>query len=252
MAKDNARATWEVNASLGLDTDAINISTFGFIGSLNSSEIGTGINLAESRTRVQFLTVASAHQIRSSSASDTSAGTGARAILVVGLDTNWDTVAMVAVMNGTTPVALPTNILAVNTVAVISTGSLNTNAGDITVERVTGAVLQGFIAAGVSLNRSGKYTTPRNTKFLAYNVYLNGNRSGAATDTVTIDFNLINSTGLVTKVLTNVISNGAPLALTLPCPLAVSEKTRGELVITNITANNFNVSCGFTGILYSL
>jgi len=89
-------------------------------------------------------TAAVSLEVLSSSANDTSAGSGARTITVTGLDANWAEISQVITMNGVTPVAVPTALLRVYKVVVTTSGTypatLNTgsHAGTITV-RVAGA-----------------------------------------------------------------------------------------------------------------
>lgn len=88
-------------------------------------------------------TTATALEIVSSSANDTAAGSGAQSVTVVGLDTNWAELSQTIATNGTTPVAVPTNLLRVYRMFVASSGtyatqSAGSHAGTITV-RESGA-----------------------------------------------------------------------------------------------------------------
>lgn len=83
-------------------------------------------------------------EVISSDVNDTSAGTGARQVLITGIDSNWQITQAIATMNGTTAVAVAGTWFRVTNVEVISSGTygpvsnLGSNIGNITV-RVAGA-----------------------------------------------------------------------------------------------------------------
>jgi len=69
----------------------------------------------------------------STSASDTSAGTGLRTILIDGLDINRVRITETVTLNGLTPVNTVQGFFRINQVLGTTAGSVGTNAGDITV-----------------------------------------------------------------------------------------------------------------------
>ena len=71
--------------------------------------------------------------IVSSNANDTSAGTGARTVRVIGLDANYAEVTQTVSLNGTTTVSIPTSLIRVYRAFVVTAGSGNTAAGTITI-----------------------------------------------------------------------------------------------------------------------
>src|SRR6267142_3930161 len=62
-------------------------------------------------------------EVVSSSVNDTSAGTGLRTMLVSYLDSTYTAKTTVITMNGTTPVAFPETIMAVNAMVRLTTGT---------------------------------------------------------------------------------------------------------------------------------
>ena len=80
---------------------------------------------------VQHPTVASVLKISSSSADDTSAGTGARTVHIEGLDGNYDVVSETVILNGQTAVNTTNSYLYVNSFYVVTAGSGGENAGNI-------------------------------------------------------------------------------------------------------------------------
>ena len=87
--------------------------------------------------------------VSSSDANDTSAGTGARTVLISGLDGSYNEISETITMNGQTPVTTSNSYLRVNRALVLTAGSGGVNAGIIYVGT-------GTVTAGVPAN---KYTT---------------------------------------------------------------------------------------------
>lgn len=91
----------------------------------------------------QTPTTATALEFLSSDANDTSAGTGAREVTVIGLDSSWNEVSQTVTTNGTSAVALGTNLIRlyrwyVSSSGTYATSSSGSHAGTLTV-RVSGA-----------------------------------------------------------------------------------------------------------------
>jgi len=102
-----------------------------------------------------YPSAAAAMTLSSSSALDTAAGTGARTVLVQGLDINLLPVDVTLPLNGQTGVVITPDLLRVNNVEVMTAGSGEENAGDIYVG--TGA-----ITAGVPADKFGKISIGEN------------------------------------------------------------------------------------------
>jgi hypothetical protein len=99
---------------------------------------------------LNYLAANTAHTIVSTSVNDTLAGTGAQVIQIIGVrivGADWVQVSELVNMNGTTSVALANTYIRITRTRVVSSGSVGTNAGSITV---TGAATtQGFIQGPV-------------------------------------------------------------------------------------------------------
>lgn len=106
-----------------------------------------------------YPTTAQTVQAVSTSTSDTSAGTGARTIQVYGLDSNWEEQDETVILNGTTPVVLANTYIRLFRTVVLTAGTLETNAGDITVE-VSGGDVGIFIDASDGQTQHAIYTVP--------------------------------------------------------------------------------------------
>lgn len=88
-----------------------------------------------------FRSTAAAMTISSDSADDTSAGSGAKTIVIEGVDGDFNAVIETVTLNGTTGVAIPTNLMIVDRMYIATVGSGFINAGNIYVG--TGAITSG-------------------------------------------------------------------------------------------------------------
>jgi hypothetical protein len=110
-------------------------------------------------------TVASVLKISSSSAADTSDGTGARTVFIEGVDGNFAVVGETVILNGQTAVNTTNSYLYVNSFYVATVGSGGANAGNInagtgTVTSGVPAVLYDIIAIGYNQRTTGHYCVP--------------------------------------------------------------------------------------------
>lgn len=97
----------------------------------------------------------------SDSASDTSAGTGARTVNIIGLDTDYNEQSEVITLNGTTPVASVNTYRRMHTMSVRSAGSGGVNAGAITARHTTTTSnIFNIIQPGFNQSFGSGYTVP--------------------------------------------------------------------------------------------
>ncbi|MCA9329390.1 hypothetical protein KDA11_02000 [Candidatus Saccharibacteria bacterium] len=134
---------------------------------------------------ITVLTSAETMDIVSTSANDTLAGTGAKAVTVIGLDDNWMEITENVILNGTTPVTTTKAFLRINRMLVAQAGSLEYNDGAITATASTAATIQANIIATESLSSDGHYTVPYGKKF--YPVRMDFN-SATTTTPVNVEF----------------------------------------------------------------
>lgn len=112
------------------------------------------------------LTTAVAFELVSSSASDTSAGVGARTVEVELIDGNYVKTTQTLTLNGTTVVAITGTFIACNYIKLLTAGSSLTNVGNISVRTVSGGVVKNQIssvASQVGKSNSFIYTTPKDS-----------------------------------------------------------------------------------------
>lgn len=142
----------------------------GVIGRVDST-VGTG-NFEDfwfiGGTR-SAITSAETWVIRSSSADDTSAGTGARTVIVISLDANYDVQVTLVTLNGQTDVTIANTHIRTRFLVVGTVGGGGVNAGQIEVRKSGGAVgvdVRSIIPTGFSLCQDGHYTVPNGVSAL--------------------------------------------------------------------------------------
>lgn len=105
-------------------------------------------------------------EVVSSSNDDAAAGSGARTVTIIALDSTYAQLAPVTVtLNGMTPVALPNgavyfrkNLFTVATVGTL--GSAGVNAGNITLRVASAGATRGIISTGTNGSFCSHYTVP--------------------------------------------------------------------------------------------
>lgn len=129
---------------------------------------------------------------QSSSALDTAAGTGAKSILLYGVDANGAEQTEVLALNGMSAVVTTktwTNVL--NRVQVVAAGSLLTNQGTITGTANSGIVCT--IPPFVGLMKQLAYVVPTGKKALCYSYFFDASKNSGGTQKVDIYFYALQS-----------------------------------------------------------
>ena len=143
--------------------------------------IGEGVPISSNQiTRPASLRTLS---IASTSANDTSAGTGARTLFIIGLDTNGLEIFEFLTMNGQTEVDTALQYTRMNEFFVATSGSNNSNVGTIFVSDDTDTFTAGvpqnrvydIMDVGHSLSKTGNYSfgSPASTTFILQRIIIN-------------------------------------------------------------------------------
>jgi len=98
----------------------------------------------------------------SSSSADTSGGTGARTIQVVGLDNNWLEVSEFVNLNGSSAVTLANEYIRMDEAIVVTAGDYETNAGSITLQIQGASTISSYIQVDDGQTKQAIYTIPAN------------------------------------------------------------------------------------------
>ena len=173
--------------------------------------------------------------VSSADADDTSAGTGARTVLITGLDANYAVISETVTMNGQTAVTTTNSFLRINSMLVTTAGTSLANEGIIyigtgTVTSGVPATIYNVIAAGFNNATSSQYTIPA-----GYTGYLVVARIGLAQDAgttlITARTRFVGTNGIALTGPVIVTNNGIS-TIDFPYPIAIAEKTRiqGEAI----------------------
>lgn len=129
--------------------------------------VGTGETTVwnETTTLVAYPATAVTVSVSSSSANDTSAGTGARTVTISGLDAGYNSISEVITLNGQTAVTSTLSYIRLSTITTITAGSGGKNAGVVYVG--TGIITAGVpatiyssMAIGYNESHQAFYTVP--------------------------------------------------------------------------------------------
>jgi len=148
---------------------------FGYNGDLDSA--ATEVIAAFGGTFTPLLT-ASTLSIVSTSTDDTSGGTGARSIVIYGVDANRVSQIEVVTLNGTTPVVTTSTWLGINRMSIYLAGSTLNNVGLITATAVTGGATQGTIPIGEGSTQQPIFFTQDSHIFLTDFLEVNTEKTG--------------------------------------------------------------------------
>ena len=188
--------------------------------------------------------------VSSSSASDTSAGVGARSIYIVGINSTGGEVSETVVLNGQTPVNTTHTYTEIQNSSVLSVGSSEHNVGNISIGTgtVTSGVpanIFGHILATENKSLIGHYTIPAGyTGYLIAGGMSSGTEGGTAYVTGRLKVrqnDIVYTSALVT------FSNGqVNFDFKYPIPIPAGSCIQAT---AKSTANNESVSCNFEVLL---
>ena len=136
------------------------VSKFGYIGDIDAAGGGEEVWIVEG-AYTGFVAAAAATTAVSSSTNDTSDGTGARTIKVLGLidvDGVWTEVEETVTLNGTTAVDLTNDFIRVYRTYVVTAGTGVVNAGNIDIKHDT--VVLARVGTGYGQTLQACYTIP--------------------------------------------------------------------------------------------
>lgn len=192
--------------------------------------------------------------ISSSSTNDTSAGTGARTILIEGLDSDYKEISETIILNGQTQVESTNSYIRLFRAYVVTAGSGGTNAGDIYIgtSGVSSGVPTGTYYAKITASEAQTlmcvYTVPAGkTLYLNEGIATHGTGTSGGVF-MTIRF-MIRPFGQVFRTQVKVDVVESQIYYPFSYPITVSEKSDLEVrAICNKNQANA-VSASFNGVL---
>lgn len=198
-----------------------------------------------------WLTASTSLEIVSTNVNDSSTGTGARTVLIQGLDINYIEVSQTVTLNGTTPVAIPTQLFRINSALIMSAGSGKVNAGDINIRDVGGGTIRAIIPLGYGTTRQSVYTVPAGHTLSIHSQFFNNIRSGGTVRDTTIA-NFIQSPNGFYRLPLELDVDGNPYRHDATPGVILPEKTDYAHRVTFVSAaNDTNVTTAILGILIS-
>ena len=179
--------------------------------------------------------------VSSSSASDAAADTGARTVLIQGLDTDYREISEIVTLNGQTAVTTTKSYRRINYARVLTAGSSLSAEGDIYIG--TGVVTAGVPATVYNLIKydynntiTAHYTIPAGfTGYVMQGLFSAGQSGGSSPvrgRLLTTDLNGVRHTAAVTTV------NNGVAEYAFEVPIAVPEKTDLEATAVGVSQNN--------------
>lgn len=213
LQKTNPQRDYFTSVQRGLIPGHVNVSFAGYNAGLGTSkEIVWAFSEAYVwKSSAAVLTVAS-----SSLLDDASQGTGARALLIQGLNASYLEIEEIISLTGLLSVSTTLSYLRVNTIKVVAAGSSGTNVGNITAIH-TGSVIN-YVLAGEGLSQSTFYTVPAACQGFIYSGYLRCSKTNVSGDL----YVAIN--GVKYKVLKFDIAS-SDYSLNIRVPYSVPQKT---------------------------
>lgn len=190
---------------------------------------------------IPHINTATVMKVSSSSANDTSAGTGARTVYIEGLDGNYNVASETVTLNGQTSVNTTNSYVAINQMYVVTVGSTGYNEGNInigtgTVTLGVPAVLHDLIGTGNNQRTTGHYAIPAGyTGYMVQGQFSAGQASGSTSVTGKLQ---ITGTDLVTRVGAITTLNNGSSDYRFQLPLRISEKTCVGATAVGSAANN--------------
>jgi hypothetical protein len=237
VTRQGAYEPFELQVSRNQIQGHRSVTVFGF----NPDVDATQVSVWPLPSLITFPASAIQMKVSSTSADDTSAGTGARTVVVQGLDANYNEVTETVTLNGQTAVTMTASLLRVNYAYVGTAGSSNGALGDIYVG--TGVVTAGVPATTYDIIKfdynnttTGSYTIPAGyTAYLSQGLFSAGQAGGSNQiqgRLLSRGVDNIRRTAAITT-LNNGVAN-----YVFEYPLAIPEKTTLEATAIGSSNNN--------------
>jgi hypothetical protein len=217
----------------------------------NPDSNGTLETVWSHSTLYVYPTAATVMKVSSTSANDNIAGTGARTVLVAGLDADYNEVSEIVTLTGQTPVLTTTIFLRVFRAYVVTAGVNNTAAGTIYIGNgvVTAGVpasVYAEIPLGENQTLMAMWTVPAGYTFYMYRGSFSA-ASNNASQYVLGKF-MVRPLGGVFRNAADVTANSNVIQYDFEIPLAIPEKADIEARVIALAGTNFYITASFEGV----
>jgi hypothetical protein len=198
-----------------------------------------------------YPTTAAVMKVSSTSADDAAAGTGARTVLVAGLDADYNEISETVTLNGQTAVLTTNSFLRVFRAYVVTAGSGGTAAGTLyvgagTVTSGVPATVYAAIEIGDNQTVMAMWTVPA-----GYTLYIYRGTFSAASNNAAqyvLGKFMVRPFGGVFRNAADITVNSNVFGYDFEIPLAVAEKSDIEARAIALSGTNFYVTASFEGI----
>jgi hypothetical protein len=160
-------------------------TTWNKFGYNSDIDIGTETVWSNGGTWTPIVT-ARTLSVVSTDVNDASAGTGARSVIIYGVDANWVATTEVVTLNGTTPVVTSGTWMGVNRMSIYSAGSGMINAGIITATATTEATIQAHMPVGSGTSQQSIFFIQLNHTALMDWLYISLAKNAGGTQPIVI------------------------------------------------------------------
>jgi hypothetical protein len=193
-----------------------------------------------------FPASAASTTIESSSANDTSAGTGARTVRVFGLDASYDAIQEDVTLNGTTQVTLSNQYLRLFRAQVLTAGTTGSNEGNIQMKHGTTVIAEipFDFNEGNGQTEMAIYTVPNGYTAHLVGWYAALQRANIATDAV-VRFQVRELNGAWQTKYTGGPSDSNDWVQILPTSVEIPHKSDIRVRVVTVGANNTAIIAGF-------
>jgi hypothetical protein len=198
-----------------------------------------------------WMTAATALEIVSGSANDAAAGTGARTVVIQGLDINYAEVSQTITLNGTTAVAIPISLFRINAALIASAGTGKVNAGELTIRDAGAGTTRAIIPLGYGITKQSIFTVPAGftlqviSQFFGFNSVTKDSRFAKFATFVQ------SPNGFYRLPLELATSDAFPYRHDGEPGLILPEKTDFCLRCTAVSDDNSNVTAAWLGVMRS-
>lgn len=218
---------WLTEVALGNITGAANVITFG-----HNPDVDAGVaeDVWEQGGILARLISAETMNIVSTSTDDDGdpVGSGARTVLISGLNGTFDPVSEVVTLNGTSNVLTSNSYIRVRQLLALTAdlASTNTNKGIITATASSAATVQCTMAVGDGISHQIHYTVPNNKRVLLYKVELNVFKNVGGNAAIKFSAILTPPGGASFNIVEKAVESDNPeLEIYFLPPIAVAEKS---------------------------
>jgi hypothetical protein len=218
----------------------------------NSADVNGEIETIWSHSTLYVYPTSAIHmKVSSANANDSALGTGARTVLVSGLDQNYNEISEIVTLNGQTPVLTAALFIRVFRAYVVTAGASNTAAGTIYIgDGVVTAGIPAIVYAEISLGENqtlmAMWTVPAGYTFYVYRGTFTA-ASNNSSQYILGKF-VVRPFGGVFRNAADVTANSNVIAYDFEIPLPIAEKSDIEARAIALSGTNFYVTASFEGV----